>query len=230
MPEYLLPFNPNPAYLLENPLLEALTDWVVLGLEPPPSSYPRVDRGELVFADQFVFPKMPDIASPKILGVHPRFDWGPRYEQGIIDNPLPEIGPLYPILVPTVGDDGNELGGIRSPHVAVPVASYTGWNYPAATYQSPLHTRAASLTGAWLPFSSSLAERKKYSDSRVSLEERYEGLDDYLEKLRRACEDLISRRLMFEEDLELVLEQGKAMYTYVSENGCWKRSGLTPDN
>jgi hypothetical protein len=224
MPEYLLPFNPNPTYLIENPLLEALAEWVNSDLEPPPSSYPRMDRKELVLLGEFTFPEIPGITSPEIIEVHPRFDWGPRYHEGIIDNPLPGIGELYPILVPTVGPDGNELGGIKTPHITVPVASYTGWNYPSSSFRGVSKTRAASLTGAWLPFSATQAEGRRLGDSRVSLEKRYSSLEDYLGKLRQASQDLISRRLMFEEDLDLVLEQGKAMYEYVKSNGSWKKA------
>jgi Alpha/beta hydrolase domain len=34
-----------------------------------------------------------------------------------------------PLLVPQVDRDGNELSGIRLPNVAVPLATYTGWNF-----------------------------------------------------------------------------------------------------
>jgi len=222
MPDLLLPFNPNPTYLVENPLLEALTEWVVSAKEPPPSVYPRVDRGELVRFEEFVFPEVPDIEAPKIVDLHPRFDWGPRFREGIIDNPLPRAGELYPILVPSVGPDGNELAGIRSPHVEVPVASYTGWNYPSSWFQGASRTRAVSLSGAWLPFSASRAEREERGDSRKSLQERYGSLTNYMEELKEAAEDLIVRKLMFEEDLDLVLEQGAAMYNYVSATGSWR--------
>jgi hypothetical protein len=229
-PEYLLPFNPNPTYLIEDPLVEALTRWVVSDAPPPPSSYPRMDRNELVSVNEYAFPEVPDIEAPKIVEVHPRFDWGPRYKEGIIDNPLPRIGELYPILVPSLDPDGNELGGIKTPHVEVPVASYTGWNYPSRLFQGASKTCAAGLTGAWLPFSATKAERRKHGDSRQSLEERYASLEEYLEKLKRAAEDLISRRLMFQEDLELVLEQGEAMYEYVAANGSWRSKKLTTDH
>lgn len=223
MPDYLLPFNPNPTYLLEDPLLEALTDWVVLDREPPPNSYPRLERAELVPVDQFLFPDTPDTGAPRIVEVHPRFNWGPDFRDGILTNPLPGIGQPFPTLVPVVGPDGNELSGIKTPHVAVPVASYTGWNFPADMYRSPELTRAARLSGAWLPFCSDVKEKKRRQDSRPSLQERYQDLESYLTKLREATEALISRRLMFEEDIDLVLEQGAAMYNYVAEHGSWAR-------
>ena len=39
-----------------------------------------------------------------------------------------EAHPL-PLLVTQVDADGNELSGIRLPNVAVPLATYTGWNF-----------------------------------------------------------------------------------------------------
>jgi hypothetical protein len=179
-----------------------------------------MDRNELVLAEEIVFPKVPYVEAPRIIEVHPRFDWGQRFREGIIDHPLPGIGELYPILVPTVGSDGNEIGGIKTPHVRVPVATYTGWNYPSDSFQGVDRTRATRLSGAWLPFSASSAERRKHGDDRMSLGERYGNLEEYLSQLTEAAEDLISQRLMFSEDLELVLKQGEAMYTYVAEK--WK--------
>ena len=47
-PGYYLPYNPNAAHFIEIPLLEALSRWVMFNQPPPPSSYPRIDREELV--------------------------------------------------------------------------------------------------------------------------------------------------------------------------------------
>ena len=221
-PQYLLPFNPNSAQYIEVPLIEALCRWVMFGEEPPPSTYPRLAQGELQALEEFSFPDVPDIQAPVLEELHPRFDWGPRFAEGILDKPLPGIGPLYPVLVPTVDQDGNEIAGIRSPHVAVPVASYTGWNYPAL-YQGAENTSASLLSGAWLPFASDRNERTARGDSRQSLTERYKGKDDYLNRLRRSAEKLVEQRLMFAGDVELILEEGGAMYDYVARNGAWKK-------
>ena len=40
--------NPNPQKETHRALFLALIDWVTKGTEPPPSQYPRLDRGELV--------------------------------------------------------------------------------------------------------------------------------------------------------------------------------------
>ena len=36
------------------------------------------------------------------------------------------VGTPYPIFVPKVDADGNDIAGVRLPEVAVPVATYTG--------------------------------------------------------------------------------------------------------
>ena len=219
---YYLPFNPNAAHFIEVPLLEALARWVMFDWLPPPSSYPRIDRDELVAVEMFTFPAVPDVEAPVLVELHPRFQWGERFEQGILDNALPAPGPLYPNLVPVAGPDGNETAGIRTPHVAVPVASYTGWNFPES-FDGAENTVASRLSGAWLPFCKDRQERISRGDSRKSLAERYKGRGDYLDRLRRYAEKLVEQELMFAEDIGPVLEQGAAMYDFVSSNGAWKK-------
>ena len=156
-----------------------------------------------------------------LTGPHPRFDWGPRFRSGILDKPLPGIGVLYPVMVPVVDDNGNELAGIKTPWVAVPLASYTGWNYPAQ-WQGVENTSLLNLSGAWLPFSSDRTERLTRGDSRESVAERYKRKDIYLEQIRSYAEKLIARGLMYQEDLQELLEQSSAMFDYVSREGAWK--------
>lgn len=221
MPGFLLPYNPNPTYLMEAPLLEALGRWVMFDESPPASSYPRLDAGELVALEEYSYPTVPDVESPVLAGLHPRFNWGDGWRRGVLKQALPELGPLYPVLVPASAEDGNELGGLRTPHVTVPVASYTGWNYFAANFTDAATVSTAGLSGAWLPFSATRAECLRRGDSRRSLDQLYKGRGDYLDKLRKACEELVGRGLMFREDIGLVMEQGGAMYDFVKSNGAW---------
>ena len=114
-----------------------------------------------------------------------------------------------------------EAAGIKTPWVAVPLASYTGWNYPAQ-WKGVQETRIINLSGAWLPFSSDREQRLRRRDSRKSVAERYRRRDIYLERVRSHAERLISQGLMFDEDLEKLLEESSAMYDYVSTTGAWK--------
>jgi hypothetical protein len=222
MPDYFLPFNPNSPSYIEAPLMEALARWVIFNEEPPQSAYPRLDKGELEALENFKFPSVPDVDPPVLVDLHPRFDWGSGFADGILDKPLPGIGPLYPVLVPAVDETGNEVAGIKSPHISVPLASYTGWNYPR-NYQGADKTRASLLSGAWLPFSRDRQERLARGDSRKSLAERYKSKSRYLAELRQAALNLVGQRLMFSEDVSRVLAEGEAMYDYISRNGAWKK-------
>src|SRR5204863_3283 len=58
-----------------------------------------------------------------------RADYGPRFaKEGIVTIEPPRIGSSFPILVPQVDADGNGIAGVRMPELAVPLATYTGWN------------------------------------------------------------------------------------------------------
>ncbi|MBN2289474.1 MAG: hypothetical protein JXQ83_09095 [Candidatus Glassbacteria bacterium] len=216
-----LPYNPNDPGLIEVPLLEKLDRWVRFAEPPPASCYPGLDKDQLVAAEFFSFPAVPDVQPPLLVGVHPRYDWGPRFGQGILDKPLPDIGVLYPTMVPVVDDDGNEAAGIRTPWVEVPLASYTGWNYPAG-WMGVENTPVLNLSGAWLPFSADRDERLRRGDSRRSVAERYKRKDIYLARVRNCAEGLVAGGLMYAEDLEGLLEQSSAMFDYVSAGGAWE--------
>jgi len=89
-----------------------------------------------------------------------RADYGSRFRgEGIVTRQPPRIGPAFQILVPAVDSDGNERAGIKLPEVAVPLASYTGWNLFNAT--SGPTRELASMTGSFIPFSLSPSARKR---------------------------------------------------------------------
>ena len=90
-------------------------------------------------------------------------------------NPPPaERAPMgwpLPLLVPEVDEDGNERAGIRLPEVAVPLATYTGWNFRKPEIGSP--NELVSLLGSSIPFAPTRAAREAAKDPRRSIEERY---------------------------------------------------------
>ena len=96
-------------------LLNAMDAWVRKGSAPPASQYPRLADGTLVAADKVSFPAIPTVQSPRSL---------PAVRQQ--EKPIP-------FLVPQVDADGNELAGVRTPEITVPVATYTGWNFRNAS-------------------------------------------------------------------------------------------------
>ena len=91
----------------------------------------------------------------------------------------PRIGTAFPILVPQVDADGNGIAGVRMPELAVPLATYTGWNLfndrsgptdGALEHAGLVHPARARTS----------AERKRTSDPRASIEERYRDKDQYV--------------------------------------------------
>ena len=119
-----------------------------------------------------------------------------------------------PFLVPQVDRDGNDIAGIRAPEVAVPLATMTGWNFrhpsvgnPGVIYQT---------LGSYVPFATSKQARRAAGDPRLSLEERYRGLDDYLRRIRSAAEDLIGSRYLLQEDLDDTLARAKIRWSYAT--------------
>ena len=92
-----------------------------------------------------------------------------------------KVTPL-PHLVPQVDRDGNDLGGIRDPEVAVPLATTTGWNFRGYPLGIPL--KSISCWGPIFPFAPTRAARKSIGDSRLSIEERYQRSDEYLQRVR----------------------------------------------
>ena len=126
---------------------------------------------------------------------------GPEFERGIITKEPPEIDTSneYAVLVPQVDDDGNDLPGVRTPHVEVPLATFTGWNLrlPGCAEQD-----LASLNGSYLPFAKTAVERRDSGDPRPSLHERYRSRVHYVRAIAVAAQRLVEQRLLLEEDAD----------------------------
>ena len=58
--------------------------------------------------------------------------------------------------MPAVNDDGNEIAGILLPDIAVPLATYTGWNL----YKTPYpEGELCDRDGSYAPFPTNQAAR-----------------------------------------------------------------------
>jgi hypothetical protein len=60
----------------------------------------------------------------------------------------------------------------------------------------------ASLTGSYIPFPRTAAEREKTGDPRKSIVERYGSFDEYKKRCEAACAELVKLRYMLHEDAE----------------------------
>jgi len=179
-------------------LLLALHKWVKEGVEPPPSLYPRLQDGTLVPASKIALPAIPAVASPRALTA------GRRAANRLLAGGA-GAGASLPLLVPEVDDDGNERGGIRLPEVAVPLATYTGWNFRKPDLGSP--GALVPLIGATIPFPATRADRAKTKDPRRSIEERYRSQDEYLAQVQKVLDDLVIKGFVVYDDEPMMLQR-----------------------
>lgn len=170
-------------------LLMALDRWVSDGALPPESRVPTRLQGDLVPVKESVegFPKIPGVTHlGRAAQTYARF--------GDILARSPQT--QYTTLVPKTDADGNDLGGIRAPDVAVPLGTHTGWAVRADT-----PGEMCGNLGQFIPFARSKPERDAARDPRLSLLERYPKPRGYMERVAQAARDLQAQRLLLEEDI-----------------------------
>jgi hypothetical protein len=182
----LNPRNPHSPMPALRALLVALDEWVVSGKPPPPSAVPTLQDGSLVEPDKTGFPAIAGAAVVRVANeVAPTGDW--------VDPKPAERA--YRTLVCRVDDDGNEVAGVRLPDIAVPLATYTGWN----EYKPPYpRGELADRDGSYLAFP---AEK---------IAARYENRADYVAKVKAAVDRLVTERLLLPEDGDRYLEKARA--------------------
>ena len=206
--------NPNPYTWTFRALLAAMDGWVKDGKEPPPSQYPHVDKGQLVALNDVKFPKIPGVAFPTIMHLAYPENFGPQFRtKGITTQEPPEIGKAYPLMVPQVDQDGNDIAGIHMPEVAVPLATYTGWNLRSPEAGAP--DQLATQIGSFIPFARTKAERAQSGDPRLSMEERYTNKEDYLRKFEGAAKDLATQRYLLPQDVPALVQRGAAEWDWL---------------
>ncbi len=187
--------------MLFRAILDALDAWVTLGVEPPASRVPRRADGTLVDIDTWrrQFPAIPGTATPRGPNRLPRLDFGPDFASGVLVEPptvLPGEG--YPILVPAVDPDGNDVAGVRAPMVQAPLATYTGWNLRARGFGiGAMH----EFTGSTIPLPETAEVAAQTRDPRRSIRERYDNAAGYVAAIEVAARRLVAERLMLDEDI-----------------------------
>jgi hypothetical protein len=193
-----------------------LTDWTVRGTEPPPSQIPTLATGTLVRPEQLRYPAMrgvpfrtrdgrtaalPDFTYLEWYNRLGLLDFGPRFhepdESGIPDLlPPAYLGRDYAILVSAVDEDGNEVAGIHPVGNRVPLGTNLPYNYDARLDLQDL----AGLSGAFIPFHATRAQRLAAGDPRASLEERYGSHSGYVAAVRAATERLVDDGVLLPSD------------------------------
>ena len=199
--------NPVSASASIYALRMAMHRWVTEGLEPPASVHPSFRDGTLVPISKVAFPKVPGMPSPRSVNAGVRVR-NPQWPDGA------GAGTELPLFVPQSDADGNDLGGIRMPDIAVPLGTATGWVFRPEAMGSPHEFYL--LRGAWVPFALSKEQREKAGDPRLSIEERYDSKEDYLKQVKTVLEDLVEKRFLEDRDLESQLSQAANRWDWVT--------------
>lgn len=213
----LEPVNPTSplavAWFWRN-MLVRLDDWVKNGTLPPPSRYPRIDDGTLVPREKLAFPAIAGVKPPSEVSEAWRIDFGAEWPRAVTKQP-PVVGQAFPVLVPQVDADGNDLAGIHLPELVAPVATYTGWNFRDPSTGAPW--ARVSFLGSYFPFAQTRDEREKRGDPRPSLAERYRTPDDYLGRFTRAALGLAHDHYILFDDIPPIIQRGIEEWDYATK-------------
>lgn len=194
--------NPNNILYLRHAFAAALDAWTREGVEPPASRVPKIADGTLVRPGDLALKTLHGVAVPKFAYDVYKTDQGPEWSRGITSEP-PKVAGTYTNLVPQVGPDGNELAGVRLPELAVPLATYTGWNLrdPKAGFPD----FRASFVGSFVAW------------PKGEIVARYPNADEYLGRFTAAALQLVNERFLVVEDMPKVIEHGREEYNWATK-------------
>ena len=208
--------NPVDHRPIQRALLAAMQAWLKDGYDPPPSVYPKLAAGELTPREQLKFPALEGVPVPQHPRLARRLDFGPEFEsRGIVSQEPPAVTGAFPLLVPQVDADGIDLGGIRLPEVAVPLATITGWNLRAPDRGAP--DEMTEFYGSIFPFAKTTAGRQSARDPRPSIAERYTGREDYLRRANAAAQALIEKRFLLPQDRDFAVDKAAKLWDALAQ-------------
>ena len=188
----------------------AMDEWADRGIEPPKSNYPGIQGKTLVSLDEYraAFPAIPGLKPPSVMNDLTVLQFGPRFDSkgGVQTELPPALGARYTVLVPKPDEDGVGLDGIRTIFTRAPIGTNVGWNLRPG-FRAP---DLCSLSGSFVPFAKTKAERLESGDSRKSLEERYKDHDGFVKAVTKATKELTAERFMLEEDANIFIAAAEA--------------------
>jgi hypothetical protein len=125
---------------------------------------------------------------------------------GILTEPPIEVD-NYNVLVPRVDMDGLDVAGVRSVAVSAPIGTNVPWNYRAAGFGEG---DLCDLSGSFVAFASTKAQRIASGDPRLSLQERYGDHQGYVDAVTEAAEDFVADRLLLSADADSIIAAAQA--------------------
>lgn len=211
--------NPTSPYPAHRALLVALDKWVSDGTLPPKSRIPTRATSAMAVAQpgsqtgivpqaELGWPAIPGVTYTGTITTRYVLDYGPQFGNGVSHYPLSVAGrPSYPIFVSKVDKDGNEIAGVRLPPVAAPIATTTGWAVRSPELGGP---DGCESDGQHIPFATTMAERQRTGDPRLSLEERYKTHDGYVKAVAAAAGKLEKEGFLLPADVQAYVAEAQA--------------------
>jgi hypothetical protein len=178
-------------------LAPALVDWIARGVEPPASRFSSIAAGTLADADSRTAVGFPNL-SPIGVSYTGVFNFLHLTNYAVVPPQVATNKP-YRVQVPTTDSDGNEVDGVRTPDLAVPLGTHMPWNPRKVGYAEG---DQCVSQGSFIPFAATEAGRLEAGDPRPSLEERYSSKGDYVARIREAALELRDQRLMLQADVD----------------------------
>ncbi|MCU0229168.1 MAG: hypothetical protein MUF01_16175 [Bryobacterales bacterium] len=203
--------NPNDYRPAMRALLGHLLRWVKDDVAPPESRIPTMKARSLIPPEGLRWPAIPNAPLVTRIQKAYRVDYGPKFwRDGIIDQEPPVLGKEFPLLVPQVNADGNEMAGVHTVELLAPLATYTGWN-PFRANTGPTR-ELSSMVGSFIPFARTKQEATANSDPRKPVDARYRNRDDYQRQARGAAARLVGDGFLLAEDVDAAVK--RAMRTW----------------
>jgi hypothetical protein len=181
-------------------LFVALDRWVADDVLPPASRYPTVARGELVPRTSYAFPHLREVSYSGAFSTKRFYDFSQEPPQAIAD---------YPSLVPQVDADGQMIGGVRHPFVAVPLSTNVGWNVRKPGFGEGDLCMASGMS---IAFPATPTERAARQDARKAVSERYASEAEYVKAVSRAARQLVDERLLLPADAQGIIAAAGGRY------------------
>jgi len=179
-------------------LLTAMNAWITYGTEPPTSRVPMRSHGTLVEPSRAVPLNIPGLPFE---GLHTQAFYS---DHSVLP---PKVFGQYTVLVPLADADGMSVAGIRAMALAVPRATYTGWN-PRAIGYGP--GNLYPLQGAVVPFAQTRQERLSHQDPRPSVQERYPSEAEYVQAVKATASRFVAEGVLLPEDAQRALERAQS--------------------
>jgi len=211
-------FKGNPLNFKVNyrALLVNLVEWVADSTRPPESRFPRNANGSLINHSNLNLPDIPGITPPEVIHTAHRVDYGPQWQDGIINKQPPKVGEPFTSKVSQLDEKGNEKAGIRNVEIRVPLATYLPWS---KRYDKPANTgEIDDFRGLFVPLPLTERSAQMKNDGRPSVQELYQSKDDYMNEVKRAIRVLQYEKFLLEEDVDMVRQRAEELWIWIHNN------------